>query len=248
MLQFPAMEALSKTSPIEAGVEIDESEALPYSGPVYIIDNSWDNFMTAASLRTLGAEVNKDIEPEIKDHVEDYITRSRLIKVIPGQERERIRHEIFRHQNTGRLEIPEGINSPDWANLKDYYHPNGASLVTCAREFKAMNPQFADYWNAMGSCDVVSFKFARLLRERGVTGAKVHTKLIQSSDDRHETVFMHVDVRIGRLVIDWTYRQYKKDAPFPYVYVNKNQEPELGETEHYSDDEYSGSTTYLKDD
>lgn len=126
------------------------------------------------------------------------------------------------------ITIPELFNTEEWNNLKDYYHPNGASVVTCAKEYKESNQRYR--YSVAGSCGVSSMSFFDLLKKRNVitdemvkSGYAKIEKIYFGSDNQDGREY-HSAVRLGNLVIDWTYSQYDKQAPFPYCYILKNGE------------------------
>lgn len=135
---------------------------------------------------------------------------------------ERFRILIHKYSQRKKIIIPDYLNSEFWSDTAKYYHGNIATLATCIREFRDLNPDLEDRLIARASCFVVSVDFFNLLIRRGVVSleqiASGEAQVLWRGEDTG-----HADTRIGRLVIDWTYRQLDSKCPVPYVYVDKTQ-------------------------
>ena len=208
--------------------------AVPFSSPVYFVDRTPQvvskSVSSVASLRAATYE-EKDKAREM-DAEEDYF-KLYVATARDGQEDE-LRKRLFRFQYGDDVMLPGAINTEEWANLDNYYHPNGATLLSCIREFRDLRPKAADHRSEIGKCGIADGQFLALLKKRGlvtttinetdglknwygIKEAKVDT--INFGDPRAEGGCPHHQaLRLGNIVVDWTYRQYDPEAPYPYVY------------------------------
>ena len=98
--------------------------------------------------------------------------------------------------------------------------PEVANLTWCVKRFKENNPgHWEDPLFARGACHPVSCDFFRLLCEKGVVTQHQIDTGVAEVRSRPYGGDWHFDVRVGRIVIDWTARQHDPDCSVPHIYV-----------------------------
>lgn len=121
------------------------------------------------------------------------------------------------------ITIPSDLNDKRWSRLDNLFHPNGTSLVTCVREFMHWNWNLEDPGVAAGQCDPISSSFQSLLiRRKLITYDDIKAKRTTIEEVRFDGCFFHAWNRIGNINIDWTYRQFNPDTPFPFVFHERH--------------------------
>lgn len=116
--------------------------------------------------------------------------------------------------------------------------PEQPSITWCVRRYLSYHPDYwRDYWSAMGPCDIVSRDFLSFLRRynavssgqmtSGYAGVSIHymgDKRYASADFPTE---IHAVTKIGRLRVDFTRRQFVRDAPVPTVWISTGKDDDV---------------------
>lgn len=158
----------------------------------------------------------------------------------PGRELEAliVLYRLWYGQEFRCIEIPPEANDPLWAiNLPRLFHPTGATLASCAREFRQFNSQYQDYRSARGACGAVTNSFLSLLTRRGVLTLHSEPITMKFCSLRGYSLgglrFFSLDHAapwgchcyiVGSygeakegFVLDWTYRQFDDQSVFPFI-------------------------------
>lgn len=100
--------------------------------------------------------------------------------------------------------------------------PSVVGLVWCVKRFKEDHGGLWEtFWEAHGACSVVSHKFFNLLRDKKVV---TRGQVERGEAGVYEGPFAgaaqgwHAFPYVGRIVIDWTYRQISATCKIPHVY------------------------------
>ncbi len=100
--------------------------------------------------------------------------------------------------------------------------PTVVGLVWCVKRFKEDHPgRWETFWEAHGACSVVSHKFFNLLLDKKVV---TREQVKRGEAGVYEGPFAgaaqgwHAFPYVGRIVIDWTYRQILATCKIPHVY------------------------------
>lgn len=116
--------------------------------------------------------------------------------------------------------------------------PKHPSVSWCVGRYLKHFPNcWRDYWSSVGKCLVVPDDFLRFMRHYGAISAEQEASGYAGisthyrSDRRHAMpdfpAEVHRVVRVGRLRIDFTRRQYKSDAPVPTVWVCRDSSQDV---------------------
>lgn len=120
-------------------------------------------------------------------------------------------------------------NCPQIKYMLSTPDPKIPSLTWCVRRYKEYFPNnWDDYWTAVGQCTVISQDFLSFMESKGA----VTPEQAQSGHAHIHTVYFgnprsgspelggpeyHATVHVGGISVDWTHRQYRGDAPVPYI-------------------------------
>lgn len=112
--------------------------------------------------------------------------------------------------------VPENLNDRAWNEQIRQWQFGQANLLGSIKEFRWANTHLADPSIASGSCYVASERFLRFLKKRGV----VSNRMVDSKEVEVEYAggVFHWYFRLGRIVIDWTYRQFDHSCRFPHIW------------------------------
>lgn len=115
------------------------------------------------------------------------------------------------------IAVPPEFNTPEWNARISEWTGGKKNLLGCVKEYRWAHPDLKDPETARGRCSATAQEFLNLLCRRGVVsdedvafGRKAFVDGWQNGE--------HWYCRVGNIVIDWTYRQFKPDSPFPYVW------------------------------
>lgn len=132
--------------------------------------------------------------------------------------KEKFHKSLFYLSKAGHIRLLE----PNWP-LDNQPRNSQETLLSCAIEFKCLNPWLQNPHEAHGLCFSATDSFIELLLRRGVvTHAQIASGEVRKEEATHK---LHAAVRYGGMIIDWTYRQYVSNGPAPYVYPLKPGEP-----------------------
>lgn len=95
-----------------------------------------------------------------------------------------------------------------------------ATLMRVARRFKRLNARYRNSLDARGACSAASYAFIGHLRRLQVTNPGITTYYWC-----HGESAMHEWARVGRINIDWTYRQFDADCAFPRITLDTSVPP-----------------------
>lgn len=117
------------------------------------------------------------------------------------------------------ISIPSELNTPEWNTQIETWDTGKSNLIGAVREFRWANPDLEKPNFARGSCWVASHRFLIFCIRRSVITSDMYTRgkcWIDSWENEEHWYF-----RLSNIVIDWTYRQFDPNCPFPFIWRAK---------------------------